>query len=119
MHYPSILFRRRSPDTDYGYSARAKSTSPTDSDPKSESSCSPPLQTTSDSSYSQIALVGQPDIIEVHSGKGGMAESGFNPLGCTLYTQDAGSNREDEVKSENELTFWENCKLYNIASFRL
>ena len=49
-----------------------------------------------------------------------MAETGFNPLGCTLYLQDSGSSREEEVKSDNELSFWEiqNCKfIIIIASF--
>ena len=114
-----LLFRRRSPDN-YVYSNRAKSTSPTYSDPKSESSVSPLLQSASDSSYSQISLIGPHDSIEVNSGMGGMAESGFTPLGCTLYTQDSGTNKEDEVKSDNELSLWEiqNCKfIIKIASF--
>ena len=104
-----LCLRRSSPEIEFSaYSTRAKSTSPTNSDDKSCSSSSPNLHSPSpDSSYSQISLISQSNAIESKSGHGGLAETGFNPLGCTLYIQETNVVREDEVKSESEFSVWD------------
>ncbi|KAI6652259.1 hypothetical protein LOD99_7275 [Oopsacas minuta] len=97
--------RRNSPELDYPiYSLRVKSTSPTNSDSKSDSS-GPSNPISPDNC--QISLISQSNVIESNSGEGGSVDTGFNALGCTLYLQEPGAVRDDEVKSESEFSVWD------------